>query len=197
MRRAAFSELTLHTVEAPARHDGFALRLLAYLLVIAGVFELVALAMGRWGWEAVLREDGLIEWGEVGVLALAGVLAVGLVWRAPRTSGVYGVLAVGLWLVVFREFDNSAAYRVLSSPVKIAIVVVLVGGVVFLDRRAIVSSVLELLARPQGILFLLGSVLVFVWAQLLGQPAFWIPLYRIPDAGGGWWRSRSSSRAIS
>jgi hypothetical protein len=129
----------------------FSLRLLAYLLFVAGVFQLEALAMDRWGWEAVLREDGLIEWAEVGILALAGLLAAGLVWRVPRTRSLYGVLAVGLWLIVFREFDNSAAYRVLSSTAKFAIMI--------------------------AVLFIVGVMLVFGWAQLLGQPAFWRPLY--------------------
>ena len=51
----------------------------------------------------VLREDGLIEWGEVSVVAIAGVLAVALVWRAPKMRGLYALLAVGLWLVAFRN----------------------------------------------------------------------------------------------
>jgi arginine exporter protein ArgO len=161
----------------------FALRLIAYLLVIAGVFELEALAMTRFGWEAVLREDGLIEIAEVVVLGVTGILAMALAWRAPRTRGLYAMLAVGLWLIVYREFDNSLAYRALSSPMKIAGVIVLMGGLLVLDRRNIVGSVREVLGRPQGILFVLGTMLIFVWAQLLGQPAFWAPLYR--DYGRG------------
>ncbi len=155
----------------------FSLRLLAYLLLIAGVFQLAALAMDRWGWEAVLREDGLIESAEVGVLALAGLLAAALVWREPRTRSLYGVLAVGLWLVVFRELDNSAAYQVLSSAAKFTIVIVLIGGLVLLDHRGFVASARELLDRPQAVFFILGIVFVFLWAQLLGQPALWRPLY--------------------
>jgi hypothetical protein len=124
-----------------------------------------------------LREDGLIELAEVGVLGLAGLLAAALVWRIPRTWSLYGVLAVALWLIVFREFDNSTAYRVLSSTAKFAIVVVLIGGLVILDLRGFVTSARELLGRPQGVLFLLGIMLTFGWAQLLGQPALWEPLY--------------------
>ncbi len=84
---------------------------------------------------------------------------------------LYGVLAVGLWLVVFREFDNSAAYQVLSSAAKFTIVVVLIGGLVLLDHRGFVASARELLDRPQAVLFILGIVFAFLWAQLLGQPA--------------------------
>jgi hypothetical protein len=156
---------------------GFTLRLIAYLVVIAGVFELEALAMGRFGWEEVLREDGLIETAEVAVLGVAGILAMALVWRAPRTRGLYAMLALGLWFIVYREFDNSLAYRALSSPMKIAAVIVLMGGLLVLDWHNIVRSVRDVLGRPQGVLFALGTILIFVWAQLLGQPAFWAPLY--------------------
>ncbi len=161
----------------------FALRALCYLLVVAACFQLAAMAMQAWGWEMVLREHGLLEWAEVGALLVATGLAIALACQGPRARGFYVLLVVLFVAAEFREFDDSAFYLAIPGPLRWLTFILALGVAMLSDPRGIVTTAYHLLDRPHSILLLFGAVIALLWAQLLGQPAFWVPLYR--DYGRG------------
>lgn len=152
---------------------GFTLRVAAYLLLIAGVFQLVVVAIDARGWHRVLLEGGLVERWQAGTIFAAAALATGLAWRAPGSREFYRLVAPGLWIVLFREFDNSALYRMLPSWSKSVAALVIFSGIVAHGRRGIVGAVREQLRHPETLLLVFGAALVLAWAQLLGQPRAW------------------------
>ncbi len=160
---------------------GFTLRVTGYVILIAGVIELVVLSIDVWGWQRVVLEGGLMEWFQASAVFAAAGMATVLAWRARDARGLYSLIAAGLWMILFREFDNSVAYRMVPWWVKRPIPPLVFAVIVALDRRRIVAAAREQLRHPETLLLVLGAG-VLAWAELLGQPRVWKVLCP-PDYG--------------
>lgn len=149
------------------------IRLIGYLAVIGGIFQVMAVLVRTPGRNVIL-EGGLLEYLQVLVLALAagGLILAGRSCRVGQRR-LYQLLAAVLVCAIGRELDDAYPYRTTPNNVRIVTAVIFVGTFAIRARPYLREEISGLLRRPAAVLFVLGLAVVTCWAQVLGERPTW------------------------
>ena len=148
-----------------------AARYLAYTTVIVAILAALP-QLARTQIVPVFRENGPLEWLQLGLLAAAsGLLAVAAACR-PTCRALLAILAAGVLVAVIRELDG--VWSSLALPRKAPAIV---GAAVFLAvvvrmRRALLAQLSRFVGSRGFALLWMGAVIVGAFAQIVGSEAF-------------------------
>ncbi|MHC4844641.1 MAG: hypothetical protein ACYTCU_00615 [Planctomycetota bacterium] len=135
---------------------------------------IAAAGEGKDALDALLDDDGTVEWMQVGMLAAAAALL------GSGRSALHRALALCATIAVFRELDGFLADHV--RPGSHGVAMGLVGVVLVLHawraRERLGAEATAFFRRPGFVLMACGFVAVAVMAQLLGQRDLWHELSR-------------------
>ena len=153
----------------------FPLRLVIYLVITSLCAACVCELVLRLGPRPVLKENSLIEWVQIGVLALTALVLIAQATRADSRAVLLYCLGGAAVLAILRECDAlledllfDRAHTVLAAPVAIALL-----AYAWRMRARVWPEMREYVSRPGFALMLIGVFIVIAWAQVLGQRVVW------------------------
>lgn len=165
----------------------FLLRIVVYITLAAAMLEFfVLLATHLDVPDHVFKEDGPLEWVEFSLVSVtAFILLLNARTHVHYTVVLYlcGLLAI---FAAIRELDHfldqllfDGAYKLINGPI-----LLLCGYLAWRHRRSLPGSIRDFSHTPSFCLFLAGTFLVVLFAQVLGQKEIWMALM-----GDGYTRS--------
>lgn len=146
-------------------------RYLVYTSVIVAILAALP-QLARTQIVPVFRENGPLEWLQLGLLAVAfGLLAVAAACRR-QSRALLAILAAGVLVAAIRELDW--VWSSLALPRKAPAIV---GAAVFLAvivrmRRALLPQLSRFVGSRGFALLWMGAVIVGAFAQIVGSEAF-------------------------
>lgn len=157
------------------------LRAFLYLCFMAGVLALYAYATIKTGFgemedltlSQLLREDGVIEGIEIGVV-LTCVL-VGLGAFRPGEPGLHRLFPLLMGIPLFRELDDIIEGLLWKDAhhLGMGLMEILLVAVLWRERRRLAKELPDFFRRPGFYYMLFGATLVLAFGQILGQRDIW------------------------
>jgi hypothetical protein len=151
------------------RRRFFVGRFAAYLLAVGGLFEAVVLLAGRMPLDSVILERGVVEQAQLVFLFLTLFGLLFLAIRRPGARGLYLLMSCLAALAAIRERDTAPWYVAMPGWRKQTFALALLVAVIFPFRRRIVQEIQVFMRRPSFFLFLLGTIVTCLWAELVSQ----------------------------
>ena len=122
----------------------------------------------------LFKEGGLLEWVQFSFVALSGLILLAH-GRDPRYGSVFRVLGLLALFAAVRELDDflshllfDGVYNLINTGIAAACAYVVCRG-----PRRFADELAALSRTPPFYLILAGSLIVVVYAQLIGQQELW------------------------
>lgn len=166
---------------SPTRSRYFIPRIIFYIvlqgLVLGAYTRVVEFAgLGKLGdidLRGLLREDKILEFLELGILALTALLGLGAAKRGqPSLHRIFALLVI---FAMCRESDDIWEHFFFEDAhhIPMGIINLCVLYVAVKNRRELAVTIPGFFSRPGSLLMLFGLLLVIVYAQMLGQRDIW------------------------
>lgn len=126
--------------------------------------------------DRLLRENGFLEFIQIGILVLIALMCVSAFGK--NRPALHRLLFLCAIIGIFRELDSfleSALFENAHTLHMLAGVVILV-SVAFRNRAELRLDIPEFILRPGFFLMLAGFTMIAVYAQILGQRDAWVIL---------------------
>lgn len=148
----------------------FVIRFVIYLGLVALVFQVAVMATKQLGWHRVLQEGGLVENAQLVFLyaTITGLLVLAI--RRATARALYVVMICLAAMAVIRETIEAHWFVAGIKPWQSwSGVALILASVLFVFRRPLRAELPRFVARPAFIVFVLGAMLIAVWAQVLSR----------------------------
>ena len=152
------------------------IRYFVYCAAMSGVIGLSSYLIQKvWGGEFVMRENGIVEWIQVGLLFFAALLLFLASKRRTEYMQLLRMLSFLPVLALIRENDKLLDTYVFVHSWKILVLIALIyPGYVLSKTYHFVSEQLQRFSHTQPfICFVFGCFLIFAFSRLVGQQSLW------------------------
>ena len=149
-------------------------RFLIYFLAFAITLVIISRLLCRYGFDSVIKEDGIVEWFEFLWCCLSGLFLFRAAHRTTDYASLFGVLWLLPIIAAVRELDHVFDLIFHGAWVVPAAIIALVALYrTFKSHGSIKIQVLRFLQTQPMILLGIGFFIICVFAQVSGQQVLW------------------------
>lgn len=151
------------------------LRFFAYCVFLSGLIGLSSYLIQIWGGDLVMRENGIVEWGQVVCLLFAAIMLYCASNCTQDYKELFRVLLILPVIAIIRENDYLLETYVFDEAWEVFVTI----GLIYLGYTLIrtfrsVSHQFTIFTHTQPfVCFVLGFFIVIVFSRIVGQQNLW------------------------
>jgi hypothetical protein len=150
-------------------------RFCVYCTVLVGLVGLSSYLIQILGGDLVMRENGIVEWGQVLCLVFTTILLYYASKYSPEYQELFHVLYILPMIAIIRENDYLLDTYLFDESWETFVIIGLIylGYVLTRIFHPVVKQFIKFTHTQPFICFVLGCFIIFVFSRIVGQQSLW------------------------
>lgn len=150
-------------------------RFCVYCIALGGLIGFSSYLIQKCGNDLVIRENGIIEWGQVALLAFISILLHSASKYSQEFKELYKTLFILPVIAIIRENDRLLETYIFDKSWEVFVIIGLIyfGYVLIRTYHPVIEQFFKFTHTQSFVCFVLGFFIVCVFSRIAGQQTLW------------------------